>query len=149
MRQGESYSSGCHIPKAMALPSCGVQGQVSPSSEGELQGRAERAQNCTKSTNAEDCTHSNCSKWHHLHIPGRDDKASQILAGLFHLSHHSVSILNVSAHIAKQKHHQETPTGARRTASLMSSRLASVVSGDLFLREHSNNFLKNTFPRGF
>lgn len=29
-------------------------------------------------------TYSNCFKRHHLHIPGRDDKASQILVGLFH-----------------------------------------------------------------
>lgn len=41
----------------------------------------------------------------------------------------------------------------RRTASLMSSNLASVVSGDLFLREHSMFILKyfpqNKFPKGY
>lgn len=131
-RQGQSHSGGTAVGfKAKCPPA--LRAKRGPRRHQERYGR-------------EDCTHSNCCKRHHLHTPGRDDKAPQILVGLFHLSHHSVSILNVSAHTAKQKHHQETPTGARRAASLMSSRLASVVSGDLFLRERSNIFSKIHFP---
>lgn len=60
--KGEARSvtqQGQPHPETMAVPNCGVQGQVSPSSEGQLAGEGkERAQSCIKSTKAERAAHT-------------------------------------------------------------------------------------------